>query len=81
MLAKTYLFLRDYMPRGLTGPYAHISGNMLMRYLLCGAYSSILCPLIASFLRGPLASLGTGSVGWGDNGSVVGRTKALVCMS
>lgn len=37
LLAKTYLFLRDFMPKGLTSPYAHISGNDLMRYLLCHA--------------------------------------------
>ncbi|KAJ4394458.1 hypothetical protein N0V93_003676 [Gnomoniopsis smithogilvyi] len=34
LLAKTYLFLRDFIPGGLSGPYAHISGNELLRILM-----------------------------------------------
>ncbi|KAL2282152.1 hypothetical protein FJTKL_11192 [Diaporthe vaccinii] len=37
LLAKAYLFLRDFMPRGLTDVHAHILGDELMRYLLCHA--------------------------------------------
>lgn len=35
MVAKIYLFLRDFIPEGLTGPYAHIRGNDIMDQLLC----------------------------------------------
>lgn len=35
LLAKTYLFLRDYMPEGFTGRFSHISGRDVMDYLLC----------------------------------------------
>lgn len=31
--AKFYLFLRDFLPRGLTGRFAHIHGNDVMRYI------------------------------------------------
>lgn len=34
MLAKTYLFFRDFMPKGLTGEFGHLSGNKVMDYLL-----------------------------------------------
>lgn len=33
MLAKLYLFLRDFMPDGLAGRWAHIRGEDVMRYL------------------------------------------------
>ncbi|KAI1748311.1 hypothetical protein F4782DRAFT_534530 [Xylaria castorea] len=37
MLARAYvfLFLRDYLPRGLTGRYGHICGGDVMDHLLC----------------------------------------------
>lgn len=35
MMAKVYLFLRDYMPRGLTGRFSHIQGDDVMSHLLC----------------------------------------------
>ncbi|KAI1421247.1 hypothetical protein F5Y12DRAFT_38940 [Xylaria sp. FL1777] len=35
MLAKIYLLLRDYLPRGLTGKFAHIHGNDVVDHLLC----------------------------------------------
>lgn len=35
MLAKVYLFLRDFLPRGFTGRYAHIRGDHVMHHLLC----------------------------------------------
>lgn len=35
MLAKVVLFLRDFLPRGFVGKFAHIRGNDVMRYLLC----------------------------------------------
>lgn len=35
MLAKTYLFLCEYMPQGFTGEYAHIHGNEVFQHLLC----------------------------------------------
>ncbi|KAJ2995491.1 hypothetical protein NUW58_g1253 [Xylaria curta] len=34
MMAKMYLFLRQYMPDGLTGRWAHLRGNEVMRVLL-----------------------------------------------
>ena len=34
MMAKMYLFLRQYMPEGLTGRWAHLRGNKIMRVLL-----------------------------------------------
>lgn len=34
MLVKAYHFLRDFMPRGLTGRWSHIGGNELMALLL-----------------------------------------------
>lgn len=33
MLAKACLFLRDYLPRGVTGRYAHIRGDHVMHHL------------------------------------------------
>lgn len=33
MLAKLYVFLRDFMPDGLAGRWAHIRGEDVMRYL------------------------------------------------
>lgn len=35
MLTKFYLFMRDCFPKGLTGGYAHISGDDVMEHLLC----------------------------------------------
>ncbi|KAI0448452.1 hypothetical protein F5B21DRAFT_510133 [Xylaria acuta] len=35
MLAKIYLLLRDYLPRGLTGKFGHIYGNDVIDHLLC----------------------------------------------
>ncbi|CAJ2503080.1 Uu.00g104740.m01.CDS01 [Anthostomella pinea] len=35
MFAKMYVFMRDFMPQGLTGKYAHIRGDDVMRHLLC----------------------------------------------
>lgn len=35
MLTKAYLFLRDYLPQGLTGPFGHIPGDDVMCQLLC----------------------------------------------
>lgn len=37
MLAKFYLFLRDFIPKGLTGPFSHIRGRDVMNQLLCHA--------------------------------------------
>lgn len=34
MLIKSYLFIRDCIPHGLTGAYAHILGDDVMEYLL-----------------------------------------------
>ncbi|KAI3392396.1 hypothetical protein diail_5747 [Diaporthe ilicicola] len=35
MVAKLYLFLRDFIPHGLTGRFSHIQGNDVMNQLLC----------------------------------------------
>lgn len=35
MLAKAYLFLRDFVPQGLTGRFSHIGGGDVMDQLLC----------------------------------------------
>lgn len=35
VMTKVYLFLRNYLPEGFTGPYAHIQGNDIIDYLLC----------------------------------------------
>lgn len=35
MLARLYLFCRDYLPRGLAASFAHIRGSDVMNYLLC----------------------------------------------
>ena len=37
IVLKFYLFLRDYLPDGLVGEYAHIDGNEVMHHLLCHA--------------------------------------------
>ncbi|KAI1345769.1 hypothetical protein F5Y01DRAFT_322778 [Xylaria sp. FL0043] len=34
MMAKVYIFLRQYMPEGFTGRWAHLSGSEVMRVLL-----------------------------------------------
>lgn len=34
-LSKVDVFLRDFIPRGLTGDYAHITGDDVMEALLC----------------------------------------------
>lgn len=34
MVAKLYLFLRDFVPQGLTGRFAHVKGAKLMNQLL-----------------------------------------------
>ena len=36
ILAKVYIFIREYMPRGLVGRWEHISGRDVMEYLLAG---------------------------------------------
>ncbi|KAK9792838.1 hypothetical protein SCARD494_06706 [Seiridium cardinale] len=35
MLAKVYIFLREFMPQGLTGEFAHLQGDQIMHHLLC----------------------------------------------
>ncbi|KAL2282141.1 hypothetical protein FJTKL_11182 [Diaporthe vaccinii] len=40
MLAKLYLFMRDYMPKGLRGPFAHISGADVMDHFLSDVHTA-----------------------------------------
>ncbi|KAI0914037.1 hypothetical protein F4823DRAFT_574226 [Ustulina deusta] len=41
MLIKFYLFVRDFIPRGLTGSFSHIKGQDVMDYLLCHSEHTI----------------------------------------